>query len=122
MATKKGSKVILDTSGPQLLAAAQHSERDIYLAKPNKEEMESMLALKDTSLSYLKNELDAITAIEDDEQLVAAAQFVIKRGRVDVVVVSLGKAGALLVTEDEVEMMRGLTVPVKSAVGAGDTM
>ncbi|KAI9021810.1 putative 6-phosphofructokinase [Hyaloraphidium curvatum] len=122
-AKAKGVKVILDTSGPQLLAAAQKSERDIYLCKPNQEELESMLNLKDTKLSYLKDQLDEIMGIQDDEHLIAAAKLAIDRGRTDIMVVSLGKAGALLVTrEGEVEMMRGLTVPVKSAVGAGDTM
>lgn len=136
MAKKKGIKVIIDTSGPQLLAAAQNSDHDMlvvlfrapvsfsrfsltnskspfnsFLAKPNKEEMEAMLALKDTKLSYLKDELEAIThEFEDDEQLIGLAQLVIKRGRCDVIVVSLGKAGAVLVTADHVELMRGLTV------------
>jgi 6-phosphofructokinase 2 len=37
-------------------------------------------------------------------------------------VVSLGAAGALMVTEDGSERMTAPTVPIKSKVGAGDSM
>jgi fructose-1-phosphate kinase PfkB-like protein len=80
--------------------------------KPNKEEIEAMLAMRDKELSYLKDELDKIAVIEDDEQLVEAARMVITRGRADAVCVSLGKAGAMLVTADHVEFMRGMTVSI----------
>lgn len=56
-----------------------------------------------------------------DDQ-VAAAREVIDRGVCEVVVLSLGAEGALLVTRDRDEYFPSVEVPVVSGVGAGDSM
>ena len=56
-----------------------------------------------------------------DDQ-VAAAREVIDRGVCEVVVLSLGAEGALLVTRDRGEYFPSVEVPVVSGVGAGDSM
>ena len=50
------------------------------------------------------------------------ARELIHRGLVEVVVVSMGSAGSLLVTSDGVEKVATPTVPIRSRVGAGDCM
>lgn len=47
---------------------------------------------------------------------------IVKTGQAQIVVVSLGAAGALLVTAEGCERIPAPAVPVKSEVGAGDSM
>lgn len=58
-------------------------------------------------------------APEDQER---AAREVIATGRAEVVVLSLGAEGALLVTEAASERFAAIAVEAKSTVGAGDSM
>jgi 6-phosphofructokinase 2 len=46
----------------------------------------------------------------------------IRDGRAEVVVLSLGANGALFITADEAEHFPALEVPIRSTVGAGDSM
>src|SRR5690606_7473159 len=57
----------------------------------------------------------------EGEQLEAARELVAE-GKSSVVVVSLGAAGALLITQDGHEHIRTPIVPIRSKVGAGDSM
>ena len=50
-----------------------------------------------------------------------AARKLIQEGRAEVVMVSMGSAGALLVTRDESRKISTPTVPIRSRVGAGDS-
>jgi 6-phosphofructokinase 2 len=60
--------------------------------------------------------------IEDEQaQELSAMQF-IKNGQSEIVVVSLGKAGALLASQKGIERLRAPNVSEKSEVGAGDSM
>jgi 1-phosphofructokinase family hexose kinase len=97
----RGSKVIVDTEGGPLVTAI---EAGPYLIKPNIIEFSEMVGQKLTS----------------EEEVIDHARVLNEKG-VEIVVVSMGKKGALLVTKDAA--MRG-TVPVISAdtVGAGDSM
>jgi len=52
----------------------------------------------------------------------ALARLMIQKGQSETVVVSLGAAGALLVWKEGCERLRAPTVPIKSKVGAGDSM
>jgi 6-phosphofructokinase 2 len=98
-----GGKVIVDTSGEALHLAL---EAGVYLIKPNMRE-----------LGELANH-----EIEDEVELERVAMEMVERGKSEVVVVSLGAAGALMVSKDGYEHFRTPTVPIKSKVGAGDSM
>jgi 6-phosphofructokinase 2 len=98
-----GSRVIVDTSGEALCAAARAG---VYLLKPNMREL-GQLAGRD---------------IEGESAQESVARRLIEKGWAEVVVVSLGAAGALLVTADEVTRLRAPTVSIRSKIGAGDSM
>jgi 6-phosphofructokinase 2 len=51
-----------------------------------------------------------------------AAGEVIKQGRSEIVVLSLGAEGALLATADGCERFTAIPVEAKSSIGAGDSM
>lgn len=95
--------LVLDASGPPLKRAATEG---VFLFKPNMREL-GILAGRD-----IKNEAD----------LIEVAQDLIGSARCRVVVVSLGAGGAILVSPERVERVRAPTVPIKSKVGAGDSM
>jgi 6-phosphofructokinase 2 len=97
-----GARLLLDTSGDAL----RSMRGGVYLLKPSGRELRE----------YAGRDLR-----RTDEQ-VEAARELIGTGVAEVVVVSLGSKGALLVTADEHEALPALDVPVRSAVGAGDSM
>jgi tagatose 6-phosphate kinase len=101
-AKAKGKKVILDSSGKLL---AQGLQAQPTLIKPNRDEIAALTGTRTT----------------DYTQLVKYAQKLQKCG-IEYVVVSLGKEGALMVSEEGV--FRGITpdVPVVNTVGCGDAM
>jgi 6-phosphofructokinase 2 len=97
------TRVIVDTSGPPLREAM---EVGAYLVKPNLRELEQAAGRR----------------FESDADIVKAARHCADSGRATVVVVSLGAGGALLVTCDQSVQIRSPTVPIRSKVGAGDSM
>jgi 6-phosphofructokinase 2 len=97
------AKLIVDTSGEALEHAA--GEGSIYL---------NLIWEKLASLAGRK----AITRSEAP----AIAQSVIEEGKCEVMIVSMGAAGALLVTGNLSEMIVPPPVKQKSTVGAGDSM
>jgi 6-phosphofructokinase 2 len=97
------ARCIIDTSGKPLELAVKEG---VYLLKPNMSEL-SMLAGKD---SLELNEVDD------------AAMEIISKGESEVIVVSLGPSGALLVTKDGYEHIPAPTVKKQTTVGAGDSM
>lgn len=100
---QRGSKLVLDTSGPAL----SHGIRaGVYLVKPNLGELAELSGAKITS----------------EEQMRDAARSIIERGWSEVVVVSLGAQGACLVTAEQCEQIIAPIVPALSRVGAGDSM
>ena len=102
IAQKLGAKFILDTSGAPLAAAL---ERRVYLIKPNLREM------RDLAGAELANQNDWIDA---------ARQY-IEAGHVELVALSLGHLGALLVTREQALRSQALPIKPVSAVGAGDS-
>jgi 6-phosphofructokinase 2 len=100
----KGSRFVLDTSGAALGEALRGS--GVYLVKPSMRELRE----------FVGQEL-----LHESEQKKAALQIV-KNGQAEIVVVSMGAAGALLASADGCERIRSPVVPVKSKVGAGDSM
>lgn len=103
VAKSLGAKYILDTSGEPLKLAANEG---VYLLKPNLGEL---------------SKLAGVNAVEMDGVEKYAKQ-IIEKGNCEVVVVSLGPGGAMLVTKDLVELVPAPTVRKRSTVGAGDSM
>jgi 6-phosphofructokinase 2 len=101
-ASKAHSKIIVDTSGPFLRAAL---EAGVYLIKPNLREFQ---------------ELAGLAAI-DEASLVDAGRRLIDRYRIEVVALSMGSDGALLVTRDMALRANGLPIDPISVSGAGDS-
>lgn len=100
---KRGAKTIVDVSGEALREAL---EEGVFLIKPNVREFREMVG-KD---------------IKEESQIKAEAQKMVKSGRCEVLVISLGAAGALMVSEEFAERILPPTVPIVSKVGAGDSM
>jgi 6-phosphofructokinase 2 len=100
---ERGSKLVLDASGPALISGISPG---VFLVKPNLRELEELNGAK----------------IADEEQVKAAARSIIERGWSEVVVVSLGAGGAYLLTATDCKRIIAPIVPVRSRVGAGDSM
>lgn len=100
---KIGSKLIIDTSGEPLKQAI---DEGVYLLKPNVGELAKLVGVE---------------ALEID-QVDEAAREIIAKGGCEIVVVSLGPQGAVLVTKDICEHIPAPSVTKKSTVGAGDSM
>ena len=100
---KIGSKLIIDTSGEPLKFAIK---KGVYLLKPNVSELAKLVGTETL-------EMDEV----DD-----AAREIISKGGCEIVVVSLGPQGAMLVTKDFCEHISAPPVQKKSTVGAGDSM
>ena len=100
---EKKSKLILDTSGDALKFAL---EGGVFLAKPNLGELSQLVG---------GGELDAASVVE-------AARTIINKGNCEILVVSMGAAGAMLITAKEHFHEPAPAIKIKSTVGAGDSM
>ncbi|QUI24658.1 1-phosphofructokinase [Vallitalea pronyensis] len=101
-ANRKGIKVILDADHEPLKEAVQAGP---YMIKPNIHELERLLNTTFKSLQDITNRLSEL--------------FIYG---IQVIVLSLGSQGAYLFTAHEAYYTPGLSVHVKSTVGAGDSM
>jgi 6-phosphofructokinase 2 len=101
-ASKATSKIIVDTSGPFLKAAL---EAGVYLIKPNLREFQDL----------------AGTATADETALIEAGSRLFDRYRIEVIALSMGASGALLMTRDMALRANGLPVDPISVSGAGDS-
>lgn len=99
----QGSHIIVDTSGKALAAMMRGGA---YLLKPNIGELETLSGQK----------------FQGEQQLKSTGQALIRQGMAEVLVVSLGAGGAVLMTRDLFVSLRPPVVPVQSKVGAGDSM
>ena len=102
IAKKYGSKLVLDTSGMPLAAAL---EEGVYLFKPNLRELQ---------------ELSTEAAVDQAGQLVAIRK-IIAGGGAEIVALTLGSEGAILVTKDTCHLARTPEIQAVSTVGAGDS-
>jgi 6-phosphofructokinase 2 len=100
VAKKRGSKVILDTSGRPLIEALKEG---VYLVKPNLRELENLVGRK-------------APTPEAQEEI---ARQIVDEGRAEIVALTLGREGALLVWKDGQKRLSSPDVERKSAVGAG---
>lgn len=103
MCNRLSARLVVDTSGPALVAAL---EAGVFLIKPNYRELGMLLGQE----------------IESDQELEEAARSLIRTGQSKAVLVSLGAAGALLMTAEGSTRFRPPLVRVYSRVGAGDSM
>jgi 6-phosphofructokinase 2 len=97
-----GARFVLDTSGPALAAAL---EEGVYLVKPNLRELGDLTGLP----------------LERAPEWTSAAAALVASGKAEVVALTLGEDGALLIGPDT--HLRAPAIPVEpvSAVGAGDS-
>ena len=102
IARKLGAKFVVDTSGAALVAAIEHG---VYMIKPNLREMRDLFGAE---------------LLLQEDWIVAAREY-INAGKVEVVALSLGHLGALLVTRDQAWRSPALPIKPVSAVGAGDS-
>jgi 6-phosphofructokinase 2 len=103
IAKKSNSKLIVDTSGEALKKVL---ETGAYLIKPNVGELAKLVGVERLEM----------------EEVNDAAKQIIAKGGAEIVVVSLGPQGAVLVTKDNYEFVPAPNVAKKSTVGAGDSM
>lgn len=103
VAKELGARFVLDTSGEPLKLAANEG---VYLLKPNLGEL---------------SKLAGVETIET-EGVHKYARQIIDKGNCEVVAVSLGPGGAMLITKDLIEHVPAPTVRKRSTVGAGDSM
>ena len=102
-AREYGIRVIVDSAGEALQRAFGSG---VFLMKPNLRELE----------------LFAGETIKDEAHIKTVARRLIAEGLSEVLVVSMGAAGALLISADTSLRMRAPVVKVRSKVGAGDSM
>ncbi len=100
---KIGARLVLDTSGEPLRAAC---DEGVFLLKPNIGELEALVGTTNLQMDDV-----------DD-----AARTLIGDGKCEVVIVSMGPKGAILVTKDLCEHIPAPPVQKRSTVGAGDSM
>ena len=101
-ASNAHSRVIVDTSGPFLKPAL---EAGVYLIKPNLGEFQELAGI----------------ASADDAALIEAGRRLFGRYRIEIIALSMGPAGALLVTRDTVLRANGFPIEPISVSGAGDS-
>ena len=97
-----GARTVIDTSGPALAAALTEG---VAVIKPNLVELAEYVA----------------APLERDEDRIAACREIAADGRAEIVALTLGDQGALLVTADRAWRALPLTIEAVSTVGAGDS-
>jgi len=101
---KTGSrKIIIDSSGSALRAAL---EVGVYMIKPSLNEFRGLMS---------------DTPLETEADWIPACRRLVERGQVEIVALTLGDWGALLVTRDRVLRAPALAIKPVSVVGAGDS-
>lgn len=103
IAKENDTKLIVDTSGEPLKNVIKTGA---YLIKPNVGELAKLIGVETLEL----------------EQVNDAAKQIIASGGAEIVVVSLGPQGAVMVTKDSYDYVPAPNVVKKSTVGAGDSM
>ena len=101
-AKKFGAKIVLDTSG---LGMKEALDEGVTLIKPNLAEFSEFTG----------------TPLSRDDECIAAARKLIADKRVEIVALTLGEDGALLITARGVWRAAPMHIEVVSAVGAGDS-
>ncbi|WP_183776100.1 1-phosphofructokinase family hexose kinase [Phenylobacterium haematophilum] len=98
----RGAKFVVDTSGAALRATLKTK---LYLVKPNLRELQDLTG----------------ATLDDQASLLRACRELISPNGAEVVALTLGSDGAMLVTADRAWRAPALPVRVASTVGAGDS-
>jgi 6-phosphofructokinase 2 len=101
-AKQTGAKVVVDATGTALKQALTQG---VYLIKPNLREFCDLTGLH----------------AAEETLLIEAGRDLIASGQVEVIALTLGPQGAILITRDRVLRAEPLTVQAVSVVGAGDS-
>lgn len=104
LAGQVGARLVVDLSGEPLAYAARRG--GAYLIKPSLNELASLIGRMP----------------ENEREQEGALRELIAAGAAEVIVLSLGAAGALYASGDRLERISAPSVPMVSAVGAGDSM
>jgi 6-phosphofructokinase 2 len=102
IAARRRQRFVLDTSGPPLRAALG---KGLALIKPSRGEFEALVG----------------RPLLDAEAQDAAAMDLLRQGAAGLIAVTLGHEGAMLAEPGGVLRLPALDVPVRGAVGAGDS-
>lgn len=102
VARARGARMVLDTSGPALAAAV---EEGVYLVKPNLRELRELTG----------------KPLEAESDWSQAARDLVSSGKAEVVALSLGHRGALLVATGLTLRAPAIAAKIASTVGAGDS-
>ncbi|MEY4419681.1 MAG: hypothetical protein RLZZ498_277 [Pseudomonadota bacterium] len=102
IAKAQGVRVVLDASGPALAEALKVG---VFLCKPSLRELRDLTG----------------QALPDEDAQMQAARHLIQSGQAEIVAVSLGAEGAMVVSATESWRARGLSVEVQTTIGAGDS-
>jgi 6-phosphofructokinase 2 len=101
-AKRLGAKTVIDTSGAALKAAL---DEGVTLIKPNLAELIELVG----------------APLNSDADRIAACRKLAADGRVQVVALTLGEQGALLVTATQAWRAQPMAIEMVSTVGAGDS-
>jgi 6-phosphofructokinase 2 len=102
LAKAKGARFMLDTSGDELAAALAAG---VFLVKPSSGELEQFAGRQ----------------LAGHAAMAAAAGEIVSAGQAELVAVTLGRDGSILVGGDGAYFLPAIDVEVNSAVGAGDS-
>ena len=102
LAKAQGVRVVLDSNGPAL---AQALKEGVYVFKPSLRELRDLTGQD----------------LPDQDSQVAAAQQLVHSGQAEIVALSLGAEGALVVSATERWRARSVKVDVQTTIGAGDS-
>ena len=102
LAKQHGVRVVLDANGPALAEALKVG---VYLFKPSLRELRDLTGQE----------------LPDQDSQAVAAQQLIQNGQAEVVALSLGEDGAMVMSSTERWLSHGMHVDVQTTVGAGDS-
>lgn len=103
LAREKNARLVVDTSGEALKAAVGEG---VFLIKPNLGELAGL---------YGREKLNR-------DEILKAAREIIGKGGCELMAISMGADGAILVSATEEFTVKPPKVPTRSTVGAGDSM
>jgi len=101
-ARRMGAKIALDTHGPALGAAL---DEGLWLIKPSLAELQGLTGL----------------ALPDEHAQIRACRELVEAAKVELVALTLGDRGAILVGREQVLRAGALPILPASAIGAGDS-